>query len=143
MTTTKTPTAAQLKLNHERTAKAVERLNDKAWAGIRYEAILEEGKPGVISYSTRPYNARYDAPYTEVLRYETQVDQTIGHPVNYTNKYSGSNSGTMCQGIDRAIERRSHRRDALRAAENKADKLREELAAAEANVARIKAELGE
>lgn len=143
MTETKPFTAAQLKLNHERTAKAVERLNDKAWAGTKYTAVLEEGKLGVIVRSDRPYNSRYDAPYTESFRYETRVDQTIGHPVSYNNKYNASNHGSMCKGIDDALEARNRKSEAVRSWEIKVKKLRAELAEAEATLATRKAELGE
>lgn len=139
---TKTPTAAQLKLNHERTAKAVERLNDKAWAGTKYEAVLEEGQTGVIVKLDRPYNSRYDAPYTESFRYETRIDQTIGHPVTYSNRYNAGNHGSMCKGLDDALEARRRKQDAVRSWEGKVAKLREELAAAEETLAKRKEELG-
>lgn len=145
MTETKPFTAAQLKTNHERTAKAVERLNEKAWAGIKYEAVLEEGKLGVIVKYTKPaFGAEaYKAPFTEAFRYETRVDQTIGWPVSYDNKYNASNHGTICKGINDAEETRSRRFDALRRYENEATRLEAELAAVQDQIARIKAELGQ
>lgn len=134
----KTPTAAQIRLNHERATTAVARLNDKAWAGTRYQLIAEEGQPAVIVRLDRPYNSRYDAPYTESFRYETRIDQTIGWPVSYSNKYNASNHGSMCKGLEDAQEAKRHKLEAVRVWENKVSKLREELAAAEAALARAK-----
>lgn len=138
-TTPKAFTAAQLKLNHERTAKAVAKLNEKSFNGIRYTAILEEGKTGVIVEEVRPYGEK---DFKETVRITTGIDQVIGQVINYSNRYTDKNHGSMCQAIYRASENRSNRLDGLRALENKADKLRAELAAAEAAVARRREELG-
>lgn len=134
----KTPTAAQIRLNHERANTAVARLNDKAWAGTKYDLVAEEGQPAVIVKLDRPYNSRYDAPYTESFRYQTRIDQTIGWPVSYDNKYNASNHGSMCKGLDDALDAKRRKQESVRIWENKVSKIREELAAAEAALANAK-----
>jgi len=142
-TAPKAPTAAQVRINHERATTAVARLNDKAWNGTRYELVADQlDQPAVIVKLSRPYNSRYDAPYTETFRYQTRIDQTIGWPVSYDNKYNASNHGSMCKGLNDAEEARGRRIDALRRFENDVTRLERELAEAQERVAAIKAELG-
>lgn len=140
---TKAPTAAQIRLNHERATTAVARLNDKAWNGIKYTLEADRlDQPAVIVKHVKPYNGSWDAEYKEVLRYTTRIDQTIGWPVSYDNKYSASNHGTMCKGINDAGKTRSRNLEAVRTWENTVDRLRTELAAAEAKLAERKAAAG-
>jgi len=143
-TAPKAPTAAQVRLNHERATTAVARLNDKAWNGIRYELVADRlDQPAVIVKYVRPFGyENRDKPEQVALRYQTRIDQTIGWPVGYSNKYNASNHGTMCKGINDAEESRGRRIEALRRFENDVTRLERELTEAQERVARIKAELG-
>lgn len=135
-------TPAQVKLNHERATKAVERLNDKAWSGTRYGVELPEGQPAVIVRYARPFSSRFDAPYEEKFRYPTRIDQTIGWPTSYNNQYNAANMGTMCYGIDKAEETQQRKLEGLRKLENDVTKLEAELEEAQARVAARRTELG-
>jgi hypothetical protein len=141
---TKAPTAAQIRLNHERATTAVARLNEKAYNGTRYELVADRlDQPAVIVKYVRPYGfENRHKPERETFRYTTRIEQTIGWPVSYTNKYSASNIGTMCYGFDAAETRRRNELEGVQAMERKVEKPREELAAAEAHLASRKAELG-
>ncbi len=139
---TKAPTAAQLKLNHERATKAAAKMTEKGHGAARVTAICEPGELAVLVLERRPYNSRKVEDFEEIVRITTDLEQTIGNPVSYDNKYSSGNMGTMCYRLDRAEESRRNKLAGLRSFENKVSKLREELAEAEADVAARRADLG-
>lgn len=134
-------TPAQIKLNRERTLKAVERLNQKvSYAGIhRYVAEFNEGQPGIIVEQTRPYNSALDVPFQEFTRYITEFDQTIGYPITYSNKYSSNNRGTMCRGIYVAEQNKRNKLEGIRRREQEIAQMKIELEKAEAALAAYRA----
>lgn len=127
------PTHAEIRTNHERVTKAVEKLNSKAWNGIRYSAILPEGKPGKIKKETRPYNG---TEWTTECVAQTELYDTIGVVIDYKNKYSGKHHGTMTYRIYQKSERIGTLHDYLRTDHNHLDSLKRDLVSLQASIAK-------
>lgn len=135
------PTAAEIRLNHERAEKAVAALNKKAWSGIRYFAILQEGKPARIRQESRPANYGGPVEYTHDYTVDTRIEDRQGVPVTYANEHTGNHIGTMTYRVYTRGRTIANKREGLRMMQNKADSLRKELAAMEEAVATREADI--